>query len=151
MAQSKTIEYTSDPNKFDLIVHRWDTQGRPVGKPNHYRKFILGDKEVYERPLNSGNLWYENNEPAGRVELEFNDRGHIIKKEFKWGAEHIEYVAPLTGDAKVAAELASQKARADQLEAELKAIKAEQSKKVEKPEAVVKKEAVTKDGQKYGQ
>lgn len=125
---SKTLEYVPDPNKFDLTVQRWNSQGQLQGKPNHYRKFILGDRELYERPLNSGNLWLENNQPAGRVICEFNEKGHIVSKRFDFEAKHVEFVPPPTGAEKIAAELAAVKA-------ELAAIKKETEAKAEPAKA----------------
>lgn len=134
MSARKTIEYVPDPNKFDLVVHRWDTQGRLTGKPNHYRKYIVGGAEYYERPVNSGNLWHPNNQPAGRVLCQFDDNGKIIKKDFDFAAEHIHYVPPLTGDAKIAAELASSKAEIEALRKELSSLGKERAAKpVDKP------------------
>lgn len=122
--KSNTLEYKPDPNKFDLQTHRWDSQGTLVAV-NHYRKFIRDGAEYYERPLNSGNLWHENNQPAGRVICEFNDKGHIAKKEFDFTAAHVEYQAPPTGAQKIAAELAQERAKSAALEAELRAVRKE--------------------------
>lgn len=127
MQPAKRLTYTPDPNQFDLRTHIWDAQGALVGK-NLYRKFIVGDRTYYERPVNSGNLWFENNEPAGRVECEFNDKGHIVRKEFLVGekaAPHKVFTAPLTGDAKAHFELEQIRAKNAALEAELSQIKKE--------------------------
>lgn len=121
MQPAKQIKYVIDPHKFDLRTHVWDNQGHLVSV-NHYRKFILSGSEYYERPVNSGNLWFENNEPAGRVICTFNDKGHIVTKEFDFKAEHIEYIPAPTGAEKLAYELAAAHAKNAQLEAELKAI-----------------------------
>lgn len=117
----KTLEYKPDPNKFDLVTHRWDNQGKLIAK-NPYRKFIVEGREYYERPVNSGNLWFENNQPAGRVICEFNDKGHIAKKEFDFSATHTEFIAAPTGSELLAAELVAERAKSAQLEAELRAI-----------------------------
>lgn len=127
MSARKQLEYAPDPHKFDLVTDRWDNQGRRTGPRNGYRKFITGAGEYYERPVNSGNLWLENNQPAGRVICEFNDKGHIVKKEFDFTAEHLAYVPPPTGAEKIAGELAAERARSAQLEAELNAIRKERS------------------------
>ncbi len=121
MQSAKQIKYVSDPNKFDLRTHVWDNQGHLVQK-NLYRKFILSGSEYYERPVNSGNLWFENNQPAGRVICTFNEQGHIASKEFDFKAEHVEYIPAPTGAEKMAHELAAAHAKNAQLEAELKAI-----------------------------
>lgn len=124
----KIVEYTPDPGKFDLTVQRWDAQGQLTAN-NPYRMYIMDGEKLFERPLNSGNLWYENNQPAGRMICEFNDKGHIIKKEFKRDVPHIAYEKPLTGAEKVAAQLAATEARASALEAELAQIRKEQERK----------------------
>jgi hypothetical protein len=118
----RPLEYVPDPNKFDLVVDRWDGQGMRVGPRNLYRKYILDGKEYYERPVNSGNLWFENNQPAGRVLLEFNEKGHIAKKEFDFTAKHETYVPVPSGQEKLSAELSAEKAKTAQLQAELAAI-----------------------------
>lgn len=129
MKPARKIQYEPDPNKFDLVTHQWDSQGQLV-KHNPYRMFIRdGGEKLFERPLNSGNLWYENNQPAGRVICEFNEQGHIAKKEFKIGAAHIGYEKPLSGTEKIAAQLAATEQRAAELEAELAQIRAEQERK----------------------
>lgn len=123
--QSKRLEYKPDPNKFDLVTHRWDSQGHLVAK-NLYRKFIVGDRSYYERPVNSGNLWYENNQPAGRVEYELNEKGHIAgPKTFNHDAPHKNYTAPLLGAEKMHFELEKERERSAALEAELASIKKE--------------------------
>ena len=136
------IEYEPDPNKFDLRTHIWDTKGNLV-KENTYRSFIREGRQVFERPVGSGNLWYENNEPAGRIECQYNEKGHIIAKEFKPEAKHIEFVPPMNDDEKTYFELQNANKRLAQLEAELASIKKEQENrttagKSENPEVKVK-------------
>ena len=50
---------------------------------------------MYERPVNSGNLFYENNQPAGRVEVTRDAKGRIVGKEFDFTAKHKEFRTPL--------------------------------------------------------
>lgn len=128
MEAKRIVEYKPDPNKFDLVTHRWDGQGRLVGK-NPYRTYIIEGRSYFERPVNSGNLWFENNQPAGRVELTFNDKGHIASKKFEFDAAHKEYTAPLTGAERVHYELEQERSKTAALEAELAAIKAEREPK----------------------
>lgn len=120
----RQLEYTPNPNKFDLRTHVWDNQGHLV-RENLYRSFIVGGAHYFERPVNSGNLWLENNQPAGRVECKFNDKGHIISKAFDFTAPHKDFTAPLQGAAKVHYELEQERARSAQLEAELAQIRQE--------------------------
>ena len=121
----RVLEYTPDPNKFDLSTHRWDSQGN-LTKKNPYRMFMVGDRTVFERPVNSGNLWGENNQPAGRVEIEFSkDKpGVIAKKSFDFEAPHKEYKAPLSGSDKLHYELEQEKEKTAALERELAQIRA---------------------------
>lgn len=131
-AKRNQLEYVPDPNKFDLVTHRWDSQGKLV-QLNLYRKFLIGNRAVYERPVNSGNLWGENNQPAGRVECEFNDKGHIVKKTFDFEAAHKSYTAPLKGAEKVHFEAEQLRDKLAAAEAELAAIKAERDARAAKP------------------
>ena len=124
MQPAKQLKYEPDPNKFDLRTHVWDSQGNLVSK-NTYRSFIMEGRQYFERPVNSGNLWYENNQPAGRVELTFCENGKISKKEFHFEAAHKEYTAPLSGSEALHFELEQQKSRTAELEAELASIRNE--------------------------
>lgn len=130
----KMIQYVPDPNKFDLVTHRWDTQGNLVAK-NLYRSFIVDGTQYFERPVNSGNLWYENNQPAGRVEYKFGPSGKISSKKIEVGAPHKEWTAPLTGDEKLHYELQQERDKRAAAEAELLAIKAERVTVKEAPAA----------------
>lgn len=124
MQTTRRLKYEPDPNKFDLRTHEWDGQGKLIGT-NHYRAYIVDGNKYYERPVNSGNLWFENNKPAGRVECKFNDKGHITSKRFNFEAAHISYTPPLTGAEKLHYELEQERHRSAQLEAELSAIRKE--------------------------
>lgn len=124
MQPAKQLKYEPDPNKFDLRTHVWDSQGHLVSK-NLYRSFIIEGRQYFERPVNSGNLWFENNQPAGRVELTFGENGKIAKKEFNFEAPHKEYKAPLTGTDALHFELEQQREQNAALKAELDAIRQE--------------------------
>lgn len=87
--------------------------------------YVVDGAQYYERPVNSGNLWYPNNQPAGRVELEFNDQGHIVSKKFDHTAPHKDYVAPLHGAEKVHFELEQARMKNAELAAELAQIRKE--------------------------
>lgn len=131
MNPAKRVAYEPDPNKFDLQVQAWNGQGQLI-KANHYRQHIIGGTTYFERPVNSGNLWFENNQPAGRMEYTFGEDGKIAKKELRVGAPHVEYTKPLAGAEKVHFELEQAKARNAQLEAELAAIRADSDKRAPK-------------------
>ena len=124
MEPTRRLKYVPDPNKFDLRTHVWDSQGMLVEK-NTYRLHNKDGVNYFERPVNSGNLWYENNQPAGRVEYEFGKDGKISSKKLDIGADHKEFTAPLTGDEKLHFELEQERSRNAQLAAELAAIKKE--------------------------
>ncbi len=110
--------------KFSFETHKFDANGNLVSV-DHYRLHNAGGTSYYERPKFSGNLWFENNEPAGRVEYKANEKGKLTK-HLLIGEEypHQEYVKPLSGAEAIAAELA-------QAKAELAQIKAEQSAKAQ--------------------
>jgi hypothetical protein len=72
-------------------------------------------------------LWFENNQPAGRVELIFGNDGKIANKTFNLNATHKDFTAPLTGNEKLHYELEQSRERSAQLEAELAQIKKERA------------------------
>lgn len=119
----------TQPAKFDLRTHYFDRRGRLISK-DPYRLHINDGVKLFERPVGSGNLFYENNEPAGRVEIELSADGLKQTKKFNLSASHKAYVAPLTDDQKVIQENAALKAKNEALAAELAAIKAENDAKV---------------------
>ena len=128
MQPARQLKYEQDPNKFDLRTHVWDNQGKLVGTKIR-RDFIVGGSTYHEFPVNSGNLWQPNNQPAGRVECEFNEKGHIVKKDFHIGATHKSYSAPLIGADKVHYELQQEREKNEALRREIEAIKKEQTAK----------------------
>ncbi len=95
------------PQGFDLRTHLRDKKGRLL-KTQPYRLHMRGSQKYFERPLNSGNLFYENGEHAGRL-----TNGIVDAK-----AKHIEYTPPLSGSEKMAAELESLRAELDQIKRE---------------------------------
>jgi hypothetical protein len=112
-------------NKFDLITHRWDKQGNPLAK-NPYRLHIRQGNYYFERPVNSGNLWLENNQPAGRIEIRDGKKVFLVGEE---AVPHKAYIAPLEGAEALQSELAEAKAQNEALLAELEAIRSEKAKK----------------------
>lgn len=120
-------------DKFDLQTHFFDGRGRLKGH-SPYRLHIDRGTSLFERPVNSGNLFYENNEKAGRVEYSRDAEGRIFAKKFDPKATHKEYVKPLSADEKVHYENESMREQITKLEAELAAINAEkEAKKDETP------------------
>lgn len=137
-------ESIPDPNKFDLITHHWNRQGQ-LTRTNLYILYVIEGNKYFERPVNSGNLWYENNQPAGRMEKSFNDDGVVSKKVFKLGAPHKDYTPVLKGDDALRYQIEQERARATAAESELAAIKAEQSKKSGKQAQAVSQENAAKN------
>jgi hypothetical protein len=124
MQAKRVLDYVPSPNQFDLVTDRWDAQGiRTIH--NKYRKFIVSGAEYYERPVNSGNLWHENNQPAGRVNLEFNEKGHIVSKVFDHSAPHIAYTPAPSGAEKMKMDFDVLQEKYAAAQAELEAIKGE--------------------------
>lgn len=111
-----------DPNRFNLRTHETDARGRVRGS-NLYRMYVRDGTQVFERPVNSGNLFYENNQPAGRVEIERNPAGKITKKTFDFEAEHKAYRTPANKQEEMEMKLMESDARAAAAEKELAAIK----------------------------
>lgn len=109
---------------FDLRTHIFDKRGRLTGK-NPYRLHVRNGERLFERPVGSGNLWYENGDPAGRVEVTISADARTQTKKFHIGAEHKAYTAPLTGAEKLHFEHEELKAKTAAMEAELAAIRAE--------------------------
>lgn len=118
------------PEKFNLKTHHFDHRGRLLRR-SPYRCHVIGGTQYFEQPVNSGNLFYENNAPAGRMEYTFNKKGKIETKKFVADAEHIAYEAPLTGIEKVHVENKSLVDEVSALKAELAAMKAERESRVQ--------------------
>lgn len=115
--------------KFDLVTHKTDPLTGKSHAVNLYTLHIIKGIRYFERPIHSGNLYYENNRPAGR--LAFDAKGDYAINE---KATHVAYVAPPTGAELIARELSEEKTARAQAEAELAAIKAERAPKSAKKE-----------------
>ena len=107
---------------FDLKVTHRNPKTGAVTMHDPYRLRIGKEGKTYERPVNSGNLWWENGEPAGRFE-----EGKVVI-----GAEHADYIKPLSRDEKVQRALNEKDSKIAKLEAdmrdlELKAINQEKN------------------------
>lgn len=120
--------------KFNLVTHNFDGRGRLRSK-NTYRMHVQNGAQYFERPVGSGNLWYENNEPAGRVEFLTCPKG-IKTKSFDFEATHKSYAAPISGEEKLHFENADLKTENAALRAEMEAIRAEQTKRTDKAQTV---------------
>jgi len=120
------IDQVMDPDKFDRRTHIFDSQGRLI-KKNLYIESVQQGNRYLERPVNSGNLWTEGNQPAGRVEKTFGKSGAVTSKKFDHAAPHIEYTPELTGDEKIMYQLEQERSARIELERELAAIRAERN------------------------
>lgn len=123
MRPAKQLEIEVDPNKFDLRTHVWDAQGALVRK-NLYTNHCVEGRNYFERPIKSGNLWYANNQPAGRVDYIKGPDGKTIKKIDEQAA-HTVFTPELEGDEALLYALEQEKNRSTALEQELAAIKAD--------------------------
>lgn len=129
MQPAKRLQYEPDPNKFDLRTHLWDGQGNLV-KKNLYTLYVIEGRQYFERPIQSGNLWFENNQPAGRVLFEKDSSGKM-QRRIDEGAEHIAFIPKLEGDDALYYALEQEKLRTADLERELAAVRADRAPKVE--------------------
>lgn len=112
------LDQQVDPNKFDTRTHLFDNQGRLV-KKNLYTLYVVEGEHYYERPMNSGNLWYANNQPAGRVTFDDGLR------RFDHAAKHLKFTPTLEGDESLHHELQSANMRNEDLQGKIDAIEQE--------------------------
>jgi len=115
--------------EFDLRTHSTDSLTGQTTPVNLYRLHVIDKVQLFERPVNSGNLWYRNNEPAGR----------LIGGKHELKAEHVEYTPPPTGAEKLATELRMAKEQAETAKRELEAIRAEQKATIAKAQEQAKR------------
>ncbi len=140
MSQTKDQARNVDPSDVEinpiLKVTYHDHRTGLVIKKDPYTMRVVGDggnrTQYFERPKGSGNLFNFNGEPVGRW-----DSRKAEGERFMAGAEHIEFVRPETDDEKLARSLITKDVKIRELEAELRAIKAESAKKAA-PQKVAK-------------
>ena len=102
---------------FDpLKVHTIDPKTKQVLRVNPFRVIISKGQRFYEWPKGSGNLWFENREPAGRL----TEKGEPVT-----GAKHEVWNPPMTMDASVGMSNKVLEQENKKLMAELAAIKQE--------------------------
>lgn len=136
---------------FDLKVTIRDPKTGGIIAKNPYRLHIQGGSKFYERPVNSGNVYTEDGEPAGRCKPKFNKKsGKQEGVEILPEAEHEAWTAPVTADQAVANQLVSQSNELEALKLELASIKAEsvavKAAAVTVSEAVSQKKSVPSKG-----
>lgn len=105
---------------FDLKTHTTDPLTGKTTLTNPYRLRIQNAVKYFERPVGSGNLWFENDLPAGRW----------VTGKIEADAAHVEWIAPISGAEKLQRELADARGTEAALRAELEAIRAEHEKAV---------------------
>lgn len=112
------------------MVHHRDPLTNKVVKVNPYRLIKFKGADYYEWPKGSGNLWWANREPAGRL----NANGEPVM-----GVEHETYVPAIPEEEKLSMHAASLEQENKRLMAELTAIKKEQE-----ADVAIKKDAASK-------
>lgn len=109
---------------FDLVTHPRDKYGK-IENVNPYRLHIIRGVKAFERPVNSGNLWYENGEPAGKLVKKTDPETGNELLSFDHKAPHTEFTPPPSAGEALYSALEQEKARTEALEAELRAMRAE--------------------------
>jgi len=133
---SKQKEYEipeARQNEFDLRVHMRDPKGRLL-KVQPYSLHVKEGVRYFERPVGSHNLFFENNEPAGRLVID--DKG---KRTVEKGAPHQEWNPPQSASDKLYSDYKKATSELEAARAELEAIRKEAKykeveKKATKPE-----------------
>lgn len=97
-------------------IHVRDSLTKRLVKTNPVKLIIHDGVRYVEHPVGSGNLYWENKEPAGRIE-----DGKIFV-----GKAHETYIKPMTEDEKLANEMAQTRQENAKLMKELEDIKKEQ-------------------------
>lgn len=128
--------------QFDLRTHIRHPKTGVLERTNHYRLFCEGSEQFFERPKYSGNLFYMNNEPAGRIVQTKNPTTGKTRNEIKRGEPHVDYIPPATRDQVIAKQLVQKDDEIRALQAKLAALEQEQNK------AEAKKVEMEVNGQK---
>lgn len=123
-------------NGFDLRTHIKDAKTGETIKIQPYRRFSVGLSTYFERPKFSGNLYYEDNKPAGRRISKGKDSVGNELWEIDLQAKHIDYVAATTHLTR-AEDIAKEN---ETLRAELAALQAEKEAKLDKNPAQAAKQ-----------
>lgn len=123
---------------FDLRTYIRDPKSGQVIKRQPYRLHHCAEHgEWFERPVNSGNCWFRNGQPAGRITYKTNDKG-ARSKVWEPEAQHVAWTPPTPEDPR--AVIAEKDQRIADLEARLMSL---ESRHIEK-EKSAKAEAVAK-------
>lgn len=142
LAEAKAKQAEKQAGGFDLrtlIPVEGGERGEKTLRP--YTIYLENGEKLYEQPMASGNLFYPNGDPAGRVTHEGK------KNIFDKTAEHKDYVSEEQEQLHALDQLKKSKEQNEALAKELAAIKAEKAalteqaeEKTEKAEAKAKQE-----------
>jgi hypothetical protein len=109
------LRVTHRDEKTGAVTHSDPYVLRVIGTKGEDGKLDGGKMYMFERPVNSGNLWNSRGTPVGRW----------VNGKWDEKAAHVAFTPPETQDQKLAKELISKDNRVSELERELAAIKAE--------------------------
>jgi len=104
---------------FDKRVQIRDPKSGRVIATNPYRKFVRKEGEFYERPVGSGNLFWDDNTPAGRAIFHTDAAGKVSIKEIQKGAEHVAPVSEKSKADKLVEDLVAKEKKIAELESKL--------------------------------
>ena len=134
--------------EFDLRVHHRHPKTGELEKADPYRLHVRGSEHFYERPVNSGNLWFKNGEPAGRVEMRENPVTGKMLPEIIKGQPHLAYSPPPTKDQVIARQIAQKDGEIAELRRKLASLEIDQiqdEKRKEEPKIQMGGEDVSMD------
>jgi len=126
---------------FDFRTEIRNPKTGAIIERNPYRMRINKHGKTFERPVDSGNLWYEDGSAAGTIEMVEG------KEKMTLNGEHKAYIKPLSKEQTVMNALSDKDSTIAKLEQdlkalELKAINAEREARIEeapKQKPVIKK------------
>jgi len=115
---------------FDMRVTKRNPKTGAIISTDPYRLRITKEGKTFERPVGSGNLWYEDGEVAGIVKMVEG------KEKIMIDTPHLDYAIPVSKEQAVIDAMANKDSQIAKLEQdlkdlELKAINAEREAKVE--------------------
>lgn len=129
--QKEIIEVPAKaPSGFDLRTHIKDANTGRLVRTQAHRIHCDRDMRYFEFPVDSGNLWFEDNSPAGRVT--YKGEGKSRAKTINPDAPHLAFVPLKSSETTVEGILEEN----EMLRRELAEAKAEREAKIEKKEAV---------------
>lgn len=118
LQKQKAAKNADISNHFDLRNKIRNSEGEITAKQDYFI-YVEGGERLFERPIGSGNLFYANNEEAGRVTKEEG------KNVFDKKAKHKDFKTPATEQEEIQEALKASSAELEAMKKELAAIKAE--------------------------